>query len=411
MSNKPWLTADDLISAIQLKISLPLSQNTFSNTDLLTFINEELAVAQVPSILEFHEEYFVSYTTMPLVSGQQNYPIPERAIGGKIRNIFYVDTSGNLVEMTRLSPDEKAYFQRNTSVTNTNIYKFYFEGNDVVIVPSITQAVGSIRMDYYLRPNLLVTNDQAATISSFQQTVTLTNSSIVANDTVTINGQVFTAVSSSPGTNQFLIGATSADTATNLVSTINTNGICTASNVTGTSAVVTLVASDKFVNANATTSNSTGFVIPATMLVNFSSVPSTVYSNGMYVDFLQTKPGHRTLGMDVKIPANGISGNSITFNTSDIPTNTLVGDYICPQYQCIIPQIPTDLHSGLAERAAARVLASIGDSEGLQISNQKIADIKHSEGSLIDNRAEGNPIKITARNSILRYGKFGRRGL
>lgn len=410
MPSTPWLTSDDLSAAIQLKISLPLSQNTFSETDLLTFANEELSVAQVPSILEYHEEYFVTYTTIPLVVGQQNYPVPERAIGGKIRNIFYVDTNGNLIEMTRLSPDEKAYFQRTTSVTTNSIFQYYFEGNDIVLVPTLTTAVGSLRIDYYLRPNILVPNSSAAIISSFNQTITINNASISPNDSVTINGQVFTAVSSSPGTNQFLIDVSSIATASNLVSAINTNGITTASNVSGTSAVVTLTAIDKFLQVS--TSNSSGFTIPTTSTVNFTSLSTTVYSNGMLVDFLQTKPGHKTLGMDVRIPLSGISGNSINFTTTSIPTTTLVGDYICPQYQCIIPQIPTDLHSGLAERAAARVLASIGDTEGLQVSNQKIQDIKHAEGALIDNRAEGNPLKITARHSLLRYGRIGgRRGL
>jgi len=44
--------------------------------------------------------------------------------------------------------------------------------------------------------------------------------------------------------------------------------------------------------------------------------------------------------------------------------------------QCIIPQIPPELHSGLAERTAARILASLGDMSGLQASNAKIQELE-----------------------------------
>ena len=142
---------------------------------------------------------------------------------------------------------------------------------------------------------------------------------------------------------------------------------------------------------------------------------------------LQTSSGHKTFAYDILIPTNGISSNTITFLTSTIPivinsdltisnifpdisTVFGIGDYICSANECIIPQIPSDLHNALAERTCARIMASIGDVQGLQTSQAKIADMDKQQGMLLDNRSEGNGMKVTARHSLLRMGRmFGRR--
>jgi hypothetical protein len=71
----------------------------------------------------------------------------------------------------------------------------------------------------------------------------------------------------------------------------------------------------------------------------------------------------------------------------------------------IIPQIPSDLHNALAERTCARILAAIGDQQGLQVNMAKIAEINQSQNYLIDNRVEGAPVKINTKNSPLYWNK------
>lgn len=145
---------------------------------------------------------------------------------------------------------------------------------------------------------------------------------------------------------------------------------------------------------------------------------------GSLVDFLQTKPGHRTYGYDISVKSVGsVDGSSFIkvvktdlftyysngFNFQPAIANIQIGDYVCLANECIIPQIPPDLHNALAERTAARILAAIGDTEGLQAANAKLQEIEIRQGSLLDDRSEGTPQKITARHSLLRYGKMGTR--
>lgn len=527
MAATPWYTSNDLIASVKRKISFPISQQTFTENDILAFANEEMFISQVPSVLQFHEEYFVTYKQVPLQTNVSIYPIPDRATGMKLRDLFWSDQNGNLFEMTRIEEHDKAFFQRNVGA-NQAVHKFYIQGNDVVLTPSVVDSpTGFLIFVFYLRPNQLVKNERAATVQDFTQTIKINNSLISPLDTITItptnlligpagsdvpSGEIpFTAVNTLGGTissitinsnvetlittssnhqlstnqfvtisgsnsnpivdgtfpvqvlspttfiipiqistagstgsftstNQFLIGASDTATAGNLTNAINSTQII--DGATSTSDIVNLFYNNIYTLI--TTSNTTGFVIPKnTIGVEFTTLPSTytdpetnqtssLFVDGALIDILKTKPGHNTYIYDVKIPRNGISGTTITFPVASllVPTGTVnntagstgtpgdsgvqlilapiqVGDYICLANEAIIPQIPPDLHNGLAERTAARILAAIGDQQGLQASMQKIQEIELRQGNLLDTRSEGTPQKVVNRHSLLRYGKMG----
>lgn len=418
---KPYLTSSDLIETIKRKMSLPISQNLFNNKDLLAFCNDEMFSSQVPSVLEFHEEYFVFTETIPIVNNTSRYSIPTRAIGMKLRDVKWEDINNDLFDMTRVNPEEKAFYQLNIGTSET-ISKYYVEGNDIVLLPArtVSNALNLI-FYYFLRPNQLVVNERAAIIQSFANTITVLNTNIIVGDTVTIDDVVFTAVSGSPSTNEFQIGGSDIITATNLTAAINTNGIAVASNGSPSTSLVTLQFTTLAASQSVTTSNTTAFIIPtSTQMIQFDQVPSTyqdpdtfvtepLYISGALVDFLQTNPGHKTYKFDVTIPTNGISSNIISFNIDDVPDRIIVGDYICLANECIIPQIPPDLHNSLAQRAATMVLAALGDQQGLQASMAKVQEMEKKQIGLLDNRVEGSALKITNKKSILRFQGFGSR--
>lgn len=513
----PWMTSDDLIESVKRKIAVPLSQATFGPDDILAFANEEMFISQVPSVLEYHEEFFVTYKIVPLTTGQNRYPIPDRAIGMRLRDIKWQDNQGNMFDMTRIAPEDKAFFQRNIGA-NEAIHKFYVEGNDIVLSPSVTaNPSGQFVLSFFLRPNQLVTNDRAAIVQHFSKDITVDNTTIVNGDTISIqivqtvsvsapvgnppyqsylpgsvvqvisniatvtavttasktitdiesggtgfatvtatghnltSGQtvVITGSDSTPsidgtyianvsdantfsipivgtitvaGTTgsvtspqQFLIGPDSPTTATNLSTALKTlTGIIF--NANNGSPIATSIVHTQFdtVTYSFASSNTLALSFPTTTFgVDFASIP-TIIQDGSSIDFLQTKPGHRIFNYDIIIPANGISGNTILFNAVDVPVpnefNGLglsPGDYICLSNEAIIPQIPPDLHTGLSERTSARILASLGDAAGLQAANTKIQEINSRQGTILDDRVEGTPQKVTARHSLLRYGKMG----
>lgn len=559
MANKPWYTSSDLIDSIKRKISLPSSQSLFSDEDILKFVNEELLISQVPSVMQFHEEFFVNGTSTPLLANTDKYEIPNRAIGLKLRSIFYEDDTGNLFELSLIDPQNQAYFARSGSNTRTNIYKYYLEGNNVVIVPNPGPDVtGSLVFNFFQRPNLLVPNDQAAIISSFKkritvnsvaggntitiepphyplraitsistgstvtvtaanhglidgQGVTLANTNctppingsmevsnctantfdVTPGTTVTVSGTNGTAqkvtdpyvltANGAAGTNPYTNAATLAAMINNIAEgNRKSTFIASALSITNISANepttltvldhgysendmvvisgsnstpsidgiynITNVTEDSFnIDVTVTTSGNAGSVknitnnfvlyalasgsnvdvyypnvattfetnsgmdikIQSTQTIIFENLP-TIIKPGSIIDFLQTNPGHKVIGMSVDVPNGGVNftTNSIEFIADDVPSSLLIGDYICEEHTCIIPYLPPDLHNGLAERTCARILASIGDTNGLELSLSKIQDINNAQSTLINNRVEGNPMKVLNRNSPLRLGRY-----
>lgn len=164
MANYGYFTTNSLIADIKRRAMIPTSQNTITTTDFLSFINTELKIGIVPSVLNVHEEFYVYPEVVALVANKSSYSIPYRALGGKLRDLFYKDTNGNLIEMARISPDDKAAFQMTNLGTNYTYY--YLEGNSVILVPAVTAEVsGSLVFTFYIRPNELVEESRIAVIT------------------------------------------------------------------------------------------------------------------------------------------------------------------------------------------------------------------------------------------------------
>lgn len=160
-----FYNSDLLIADVKRRAAVPISQNTFTNEDILSFANSELKIGIAPSILSVHEEYYVYLDTVALEANKSKYGIPYRAMGSKLRDLFYMDTNGNLVEMSRILPDDKSIYQ-NTSSGNSYIF-YYIEGNSVVITPEVNDTpTGSLVFSYYIRPNDLVESNRVATITA-----------------------------------------------------------------------------------------------------------------------------------------------------------------------------------------------------------------------------------------------------
>jgi len=508
MATTPWYTSDKLIDAVKRKISFPISQNTFTEDDILAFANEEMFISQVPAVMQYHEEYFVYRVQVPLVSNISRYSIPDRSIGMKLRDLFWSDSSGNYFEMTRISSDDKAFFQRNIGA-NQAIHKFYLENNDILLTPSVIgDPTGKLNFFIFLRPNQLVRDERARFFTAFTQDVSLVSNPLAGdkfiialntqsnypstNEFIAVEASSYSVSSYTSGSESSLVtlsvahnipedvsftvtisgtGSTYLDGTHYAISrSANTIEVTTPVLASGTGG--TVVINNSFVigastsasagslassinganlsNVLVATSNSTIIVTYKDITANFSSDPGGVLDpfsissligfklntsyEGLFklddndknkIDFLQTKPGHRTYAYDVLIKELGTYPGDVHYlkvtktdlftyysngyNFQPAIANIQIGDYACLANECIIPQIPPDLHNALAERTAARILAAIGDKQGLEISNAKLQEIEMRQGTVLDDRVEGAPQKITARHSLLRYGKMGTR--
>ena len=308
-----YMTSSDLLSTIRRICFMPTSQSTFTDADLLAMANEEIRMGVVPSILQYHEEYFARDSApVTLVASQSNYAIPYRATGGKFRAVFYRDAQGTLSPMSRINSEDRPFYQQ--SNLQNNYYAFYLKGNDVILVPDVgTSVAGSLVFTYYMRPNSLVTSSSVATIA------------------------------------EITAGA-------------------------------------------------------STTVYRFDQIPSG-YSVSAPMDLMQTRPGHQTISFDIYPTAIDTNAKTMTFTNTDLGASTIVGDYVALAGQCIIPQIPSDLHDVLAQRVAIRCMEALGDKNGVALAMPKLQEMEKNTPTLVDNRSEGESQKLVNRKSLLRSSR------
>lgn len=143
-------------------------------------------------------------------------------------------------------------------------------------------------------------------------------------------------------------------------------------------------------------------------VISLSQLPED-FNVSLLMDLIQVKSPHRCLKLEVQPVSVNSTSKTITLNIADIPFNLSIGDHIAKATESAIPQVPSDMHMILAHRVATRLMEAMGDTEGLQNANQKLAELEQQTTTLIDNRVEDAPAKVVNRHSILRTGLFRRR--
>lgn len=185
---KLYMNTSDLLASIKSRAMIPVSQNSFSDTDLLNFATEELNLKLVPSILAVREEFYVTETSLPLVANQSAYKIPYRAIGGKVRFIYMNTGDDRVKPLAQLPMEDLMEYQ--ASSYSCQDAGFYVQNDEIVILPNISGAVnGSVVFKYYLKPNSTVLLSRGAKISEINTTTgEITTETVPTN--ITVNSEI-----------------------------------------------------------------------------------------------------------------------------------------------------------------------------------------------------------------------------
>jgi hypothetical protein len=334
-----------------------------------------------------HEEHLIYYIDVPLVNGQNRYPIPSRAHGDKIRDVAYIDNSGNVYEMFRYSIDDISDFSNSyNNLLNTG---FYLQNNDIVLLSQQDNGYrGFLRMYFYMRPNKLVLEERGAAIAGIlnqyeidalnPQSGTITNIS-VANPTIITS------------TNHGLVGG-------EVVSFTGTNSTPL---VTGNYTVNYIDENTFSVDLNVTIAGNSG-TWSKMILVNtlsFSQFPENFIQDSLY-DIVQNISPNKIVHYDVK--CNSINSTTKTISLVSSETSEIkVGSYVTLAEESIVPNIPTELHPLLAQRVAVYCLEAMGDEQNKQSAERMLKEMEMNANTFLDNRVEGALQKIKARHSPL----------
>ena len=145
-----------------------------------------------------------------------------------------------------------------------------------------------------------------------------------------------------------------------------------------------------------------------TTKLTLSTFPESLLAvNGDYplYDFVSPKVPNKITGFDVNLletesPINQ-NDKTILFKTEDLPANLEKNDYLCKQFTTPYLNMPIEMHSLLAQRAAVYILEALGDTEGLRNAAARLQGMNISIQTVLEDRVEGAPQKINPRHSPL----------
>ncbi len=418
-----YLTTNKLIELIALKAALPLTQVTFTEDNFLSFINEQMDMHIIPHIKSFHEDYLIVTELIPTEPGVYRYAIPNRAVGNALRDVCYTEDNRGFSELTRIHTEDVSDFSHYGYLP-----KFYVEAGEIVLhVDSVP--TGFLRMAYYARPNEIVSENNAAVVTSISK-----NKGLVFVDKapeVFNTNQIYDITSSKQphkliALNMTIEGMPSED---NLVMTFGTakslsltlsntigdyvNSYITIKDSSGTSTVdyVFYFGTAPVVNGILVPVNITGLLSVQDILITLATAINTEFSDNLIVasDVLNNTITISNGGVGVSVGDNFEIVSTLLTNTvvlspgtNTIPKTLIKNDVIALAEQTIIPQVPSELHPMLAQGCAMRCLETLGDTQGLQNAAAKFAEMEQKTAMLINNRVEAAPQKVNNRHSLLR---------
>lgn len=149
-------TADKLVDDVKALSILPDSQLLLDPEEILRMMNFQMRASLVPLIDSAAEEFFVHYEDIDYDSSVNEYGIPTRAVGTKLRDVVFVDSAGNEVAIPRLRPEQiKTGYQYGIGY-NFGMYGFFLKDQSVVLFignPSGTSSYPTLRLKFFRRPS------------------------------------------------------------------------------------------------------------------------------------------------------------------------------------------------------------------------------------------------------------------
>ena len=136
-------------------------------------------------------------------------------------------------------------------------------------------------------------------------------------------------------------------------------------------------------------------------IVTISSFPEA-FATASEFDFVQAKSPNKIISYDLTPTAVDQNTKSVTFATTDIPEDLVIGDYLNVAGECVVPQLPSELHAVVAQRVAVAALEALGDEQGKQSAEKRLQMMEESTYKILDNRVEGANEKVSNRHSTLR---------
>jgi hypothetical protein len=163
-----------------------------------------------------------------------------------------------------------------------------------------------------------------------------------------------------------------------------------------------MVEEDRVATITNITSNSNDYVLTV------NEIPS-VFTVGATVDITDKKKPFGLCVVDSTITAINQISKQITITRQATDENISVDCVLSLSEECIVPQIPVEVHSLLAQRVVCRCLESLGVKEDLSTAMARVSEMESKLQGVLSERVEGAPLKIISKRGFLKQYNTRRR--
>lgn len=176
-----------LIPQVRVLGDFPDDDPRTTDSDILQIANRRLLTDLVPFMQKVRGDYWLKRNTQTLVSDQDRYRIPDRAIGAGLDSLFWQpnNPSGPNTDIYPVNhfslEDGVSDYSDNLNYITDGTFGYHIEGDEVILSPSPNPNAGSIIMLYNRAPNELVKTGTSDVLVLASVQVSLLTGTVIAN--------------------------------------------------------------------------------------------------------------------------------------------------------------------------------------------------------------------------------------
>lgn len=155
------ISCDEFLAGVKRLITAPSNQKLLEDDDFLAIATDRIRDTLIPLIDSANQDYFVMKTNLPILAGVENYSIPPRAIGRKLREIKIFNESGVRGDFPKISIEREHLY-----LSSASPYGFHFYGDRIQLVPIPTSDGFSLQLWWFLSPGKLVKTSEAGVVTN-----------------------------------------------------------------------------------------------------------------------------------------------------------------------------------------------------------------------------------------------------
>lgn len=161
---------EDLLEDIKDRCFAPISQNTWTDAKILRLATKEMRDFIVPDIMKKRENFFLVYSDTNLTANVATYPIPERALGSALKNVFIVNANNEY--QYRLNKAKLNHIDQMEKLGTPSHY--FLQGEKLRLMPAPRSTQNKLRQYYFLRSNELALTSTCTKITQVSRGVSQT---------------------------------------------------------------------------------------------------------------------------------------------------------------------------------------------------------------------------------------------